>query len=95
MKTEVFEVQEEQENERLDKFLSIIYPDISRSFFQKLIKDADVLVNDKAEKASYRMCFEDVVTIHFPDAATTIAESTVEVLGEKFRESGGKSPMTE
>ena len=75
MKTEVFEVQEEQENERLDKFLSIIYPDISRSFFQKLIKDADVLVNDKAEKASYRMCFEDVVTIHFPDAATTTIEA--------------------
>ena len=32
---------------------------------------------------------------NFPDAATTIAESTVEALGEKFRESGGKSPMTE
>ena len=31
---------------------------------------------------------------NFPDAATTIAESTVEALREKFRESGGKSPMT-
>ena len=76
MKTEIFEVLEEQEGERLDKFLSIIYPDTSRSFFQKLIKDGGILVNDKAEKASYRMNFEDVITIHFPDAVeTTIAPS--------------------
>lgn len=74
MKTEIFEVLEEQEGERLDKFLSIIYPDTSRSFFQKLIKDAAVLVNDKPEKASYRMVVEDVVTIHFPDAVATTIE---------------------
>ena len=74
MKTEIFEVMEEQEGERLDKFLSIIYPDTSRSFFQKLIKDNGVLVNQKSEKASYRMCFEDVVTIHFPDAVETTIE---------------------
>ena len=75
MKTEIFEVMEEQEGERLDKFLSIIYPDTSRSFFQKLIKDADVLVNKKAEKASYRVNVEDVVTIHFPDAVETTIEA--------------------
>ena len=74
MKTEIFEVMEEQEGERLDKFLSIIYPDTSRSFFQKLIKENAVLVNDKAEKSSYRMSFEDVVTIHFPDAVETTIE---------------------
>ena len=74
MKIETFEVMEEQEGERLDKFLSIIYPDTSRSFFQKLIKDSGVLVNKKAEKASYRMNFEDVVTIHFPDAVETTIE---------------------
>ena len=60
--------------QRLDKFLSIIYPDTSRSFFQKLIKDNGVLVNQKSEKASYRMCYEDVVTIHFPDAVETTIE---------------------
>ncbi len=74
MKTDIFEVMEEQEGERLDKFLSIIYPETSRSFFQKLIKDDGVLVNDKPEKASYRMSFEDVVTIHFPDAVETTIE---------------------
>lgn len=74
MKIESFEVMEEQEGERLDKFLSLIYPDTSRSFFQKLIKDSGVLVNEKAEKASYRMNFEDIVTIHFPDAVETTIE---------------------
>ena len=33
MKTETFEITMEQEGERLDKYLSMIYPDISRSFF--------------------------------------------------------------
>ena len=74
MKTDIFEVMEEQEGERLDKYLSIIYPDFSRSFFQKLIKDSAVLVNDVAEKASYSVKMEDVVTIHFPDAVQTTIE---------------------
>ena len=34
---EEFEVLAEYEGERLDKFLSVIYPNYSRSFFQKLI----------------------------------------------------------
>ena len=74
MKIDIFEVMEEQEGERLDKYLSIIYPDFSRSFFQKLIKDSSVFVNDKAEKASYLVKLEDVVTIHFPDAVQTTIE---------------------
>ena len=39
MQEESFEVQYTQEGERLDKVLSEIYPDFSRSFFQKLIKN--------------------------------------------------------
>ena len=74
MKRETFEVNVEQEGERLDKYLSLIYPDISRSFFQKLIKDDGVLVNDKPEKASYRMNPEDMVSVTFPDAIETAIE---------------------
>ena len=40
MQEESFEVQYTQEGERLDKVLSEIYPDFSRSFFQKLIKNS-------------------------------------------------------
>lgn len=74
MKQDVFEVLEEQEGERLDKYLSVIYPDISRSFFQKIIKDNMVLVNDQPQKANYRLHAEDIVTIYFPDAVTTAIE---------------------
>lgn len=71
MKQEQFEVLFENEGERLDKFLSIIYPDSSRSFFQKLIKEEQVHVNDTPEKANYRVKPDDVVSINFPDAVET------------------------
>jgi 23S rRNA pseudouridine1911/1915/1917 synthase len=71
MKTEEFEVETTQEGERLDKYLSLIYPDISRSFFQKRIKENDILVNQTPQKAKYRMKTEDIVTVTIPDAAPT------------------------
>ncbi len=71
MKTELYEVLNEQEGERLDKFLSIIYPDQSRSFFQKIIKDNKILVNDKPEKANYRIKCDDIINITIPDAVET------------------------
>jgi 23S rRNA pseudouridine1911/1915/1917 synthase len=71
MKTEEFEVQSEQEGERLDKYLGLVYPEQSRSFFQKLIKEQRVTVNDKPEKASYSVKAEDMVCVSFPDAAVT------------------------
>lgn len=71
MKTELYEVLNEQEGERLDKFLSIIYPDQSRSFFQKLIKENKILVNDKPEKANYRIKSDDLINITIPDAVET------------------------
>ena len=39
MQKETFEVEYEYEGERLDKYVSILFPEQSRSFFQKLIKD--------------------------------------------------------
>ena len=68
MKKEVFEVSDQQEGERLDKFLSNIYPDLSRSFFQKLIKNQQVLVNGSLQKASYPVNLLDLVTVEIPDA---------------------------
>ena len=64
MHKETFEVTDEYEEERLDKFLAAIYPEQSRSFFQKLIKDGLVLVNDVPQsKANYRMHIEDMVSV--------------------------------
>jgi 23S rRNA pseudouridine1911/1915/1917 synthase len=71
MKIEEFEVENEQEGERLDKYLSLIYPDISRSFFQKRIKENDILVNHEPQKANYRIKTEDIITVSIPDAVET------------------------
>jgi 23S rRNA pseudouridine1911/1915/1917 synthase len=71
MRVEEFEVESEQEGERLDKYLSLIYPDISRSFFQKRIKENDILVNQEPQKANYRIRTEDIITVSIPDAVET------------------------
>lgn len=71
MITETYEVFDEQEGERLDKFLSTIYPEISRSFFQKLIKNEQIQINNKLEKANYKLKLNDIVTVTIPDAVET------------------------
>lgn len=63
-----FEVNLEQEGERLDKYLALIYEEQSRSFFQKLIKENLVLVNGTVQKANYRVCAEDTVSVTIPKA---------------------------
>lgn len=74
MKMESFEVEAEQEGARLDKFLSIIYPEFSRAFFQKLIKSKQVSVNETPQKASYCVKIDDIVTVEIPDAVETTIE---------------------
>lgn len=74
MKMESFEIEAEQEGERLDKFLSIIYPEFSRAFFQKLIKSKQVSVNETPQKASYCVKIDDIVTVEIPDAVETTIE---------------------
>lgn len=74
MKLESFEVEAEQEGERLDKFLSIIYPEFSRAFFQKLIKSKQASVNETPQKASYCVKIDDIVTVEIPDAVETTIE---------------------
>ena len=52
--TQEFVVEAEQAGERLDRYLTLIYANQSRSFFQKLIKGGNVNVNGKAvTKAGY------------------------------------------
>ena len=74
MQEESFEVQYTQEGERLDKVLSEIYPDFSRSFFQKLIKDKQIQVNGAVQKASYPVHTEDLIRVTIPDAVETTIE---------------------
>ena len=65
-----FLISEECENERLDKALSELTDDtVSRSYLQKLIKDNQIFVNDKPQKASYKLKVDDYVSFVIPDHA--------------------------
>lgn len=61
-----FRIEEEQADIRIDKFLSDMLPDLSRSYIQKLIKDGQVLVNGKVIKANYKLDYDDYVTLEEP-----------------------------
>ncbi|MDE6253874.1 MAG: RluA family pseudouridine synthase [Lachnospiraceae bacterium] len=53
---------------RIDSALSEKYPEKSRSFFQKLIKDGMVIVNENSIKANYKLSENDTVEFSIPEA---------------------------
>ena len=61
-----FLIQEELSDERIDKCLSLLIDTLSRSYIQKLIKEDNVLVNDKVVKANYRVKTDDEVSFYLP-----------------------------
>lgn len=65
--TLILTVTGENAGERIDKFLSLQCPDISRSYLQKLVKDKLVSVNDKEVKANYKVQKEDIICVNFPE----------------------------
>ena len=52
---------------RIDKYLAEVMSDYSRSFLQKQLKDGNVTVNGKREKASYKVAEEDEIAVLIPD----------------------------
>lgn len=61
-----FLIKEEKEAERIDKFLSEAIGDLSRSFLQKLLKEQQVMVNEKPVKANYRLRTGDRIRVCVP-----------------------------
>lgn len=57
---------EDTEFVRIDKFLSELNPELSRSYIKKLIDSGQLLVNDKAVKASYTPNPGDVLALNVP-----------------------------
>lgn len=51
---------------RLDSGVAKIFSDLTRSYAKKLIEDGAVLVNGKTEKASYKLCEGDKLTVNMP-----------------------------
>lgn len=68
MKEEKVVVSEQYNNSRLDKFLTTIFSDKSRSFFQNIIEENLVKVNDSVRRSNYKLKENDIVEVKFPDA---------------------------
>ena len=64
----LFQVTEEYEEERIDKYISMLIDSLSRSFLQKLLKDGKVLVNGEPVKQNYRLREGDEVSFGLPPA---------------------------
>lgn len=64
-----------EDDERLDKWISNALPDLSRSYIQKCIKEDAVLVNDKPQKAGYRLKVDDEILFRIPDAVEPAIEA--------------------
>lgn len=62
-----YEVEELEAGERIDKYLSLLLPEYSRSYIQKLIKEAGVVVNGQPLKANYKIQPYDVISIEIPE----------------------------
>ena len=63
-----FQIADEMEDERIDKCMSLLVENLSRSFIQKLIKDGNVLVNGKPVKGSCRVKCDDEVVFSVPES---------------------------
>jgi 23S rRNA pseudouridine1911/1915/1917 synthase len=71
MLEEVHELVAESGGERLDKYIALKLPLLSRSYIQKLIDDGRVTVNKLTEKASFKLTAGDCISISVPSVDTT------------------------
>jgi len=63
----LFSAGENGMDERIDKFLTTILPEQSRSYLQKMIKEGKILVNGKQVKTSYHLEEQDEVAVDLPE----------------------------
>lgn len=71
--SEELHISEQETSMRLDKFLAEKFPDMSRSYIQKQIKDGAVLINGSKTKTGYKICLTDTITIQIPKPEEPIA----------------------
>ena len=58
-----YKIDSSEVNIRLDKVVTILNKDLSRSMIQKLLEDGKILVNSKIEKPSYKTKLNDIIQI--------------------------------
>ncbi len=68
MKKYCLTVSDMDESERIDKYLSSLIPELSRTFIQKQIEYGNLCVNGKPVKSNYKVKAEDNVIFNTPDS---------------------------
>lgn len=63
----IFEVEASDNLTRIDKYLTQMAPELSRSRVQQLIKDGDITTANKVIKNNYKVKTADVITVCIPD----------------------------
>lgn len=67
METLNFNVENEDINKRIDKYLAEIIENKSRSFIQGLIDNNNIMVNDKIIKSNYKLKVHDIISVVLPE----------------------------
>lgn len=76
----------EEEFTRLDKYL-VTHCDLTRSRIQQLIDEGSILVNDKKEKANYKVKVNDMITLKYPDEVSLEAKAEKMDLDIRYEDS--------
>ena len=66
-KPEVFVVPDDLDSERFDTVIASLSEGHSRSYLKTLIKDGNVLLNERSAKPSARVCERDKITLVLPE----------------------------
>jgi 23S rRNA pseudouridine1911/1915/1917 synthase len=74
-RSESFTIEKSLPSERLDKFLTTIYPAVSRGTLQRLIEEGHIRVNDRVVKPTHQPRAGDIVSVHWPEARPAEAQA--------------------
>lgn len=70
-----FVVPPEEAGERLDRYLSQLFPDFTRSFLQKLIEEGNVEIGERAVPKNTKIRVGDTVMVTVPEPTALVVEA--------------------
>jgi 23S rRNA pseudouridine1911/1915/1917 synthase len=77
--SQAFTVKENEAGVRLDQYLIHLFPEKTRSYFSKLIKNENVLLNGNRSKPGYSLKPADAVSITFPQEQSVLTPVKMDI----------------
>ena len=59
-----YKIKKEEQGIRLDKIVSELQEELSRTAIQRMIEEGNILVNGKTVRTSYKVAYGDIITIN-------------------------------